>query len=290
MPNYLVTGGSGQLGQCFHSVAKEFPEINLFFTSRNEVDITLSETLANFHSKNPFDGIINCAAYTNVDQAEKEQESALKINTEGLQNLIAFAQEKKLSIIHFSTDYVFDGNSSEPYREKAETNPLGVYGASKVQGEIHLLKSSCKNVSIRTSWLFSPFGKNFVKTIAHLAKDKKELKVVEDQYGRPTYGIDLARAVLSLISNKTIYGFPILHYANKGICSWKEFAEAIVNTFGSETKVLGVSTSDYPTLVKRPKYSILDTERLERALKIEIPLWNESLKKCIQIIKSNESL
>jgi dTDP-4-dehydrorhamnose reductase len=290
MPNYLVTGGSGQLGQCFHSVAKEFPEINLLFTSRNEVDITLSETLANFHSKNPFDGIINCAAYTNVDQAEKEQESALKINTEGLQNLIAFAQEKKLSIIHFSTDYVFDGNSSEPYREKAETNPLGVYGASKLQGEIHLLKSSCKNVSIRTSWLFSPFGKNFVKTIAHLAKDKKELKVVEDQYGRPTYGIDLARAVLSLISNKTIYGFPILHYANKGICSWKEFAEAIVNTFGSETKVLGVSTSDYPTLAKRPKYSILDTERLERALKIEIPLWNESLKKCIQIIKSNESL
>ena len=290
MPNYLVTGGSGQLGQCFHSVAKEFPEINLFFTSRNEVDITLSETVANFHSKNPFDGIINCAAYTNVDQAEKEQESALKINTEGLQNLIAFAQEKKLSIIHFSTDYVFDGNSSEPYREKAETSPLGVYGASKVQGEIHLLKSSCKNVSIRTSWLFSPFGKNFVKTIAHLAKDKKELKVVEDQYGRPTYGIDLARAVLSLISNKTIYGFPILHYANKGICSWKEFAEAIVNTFGSETKVLGVSNSDYPTLAKRPKYSILDTERLERALKIEIPLWNESLKKCIQIIKSNESL
>jgi dTDP-4-dehydrorhamnose reductase len=290
MPNYLVTGGSGQLGQCFHSVAKEFPEINLLFTSRNEVDITLSETLANFHSKNPFDGIINCAAYTNVDQAEKEQESALKINTEGLQNLIAFAQEKKLSIIHFSTDYVFDGNSSEPYREKAETSPLGVYGASKVQGEIHLLKSSCKNVSIRTSWLFSPFGKNFVKTIAHLAKDKKELKVVEDQYGRPTYGIDLARAVLSLISNKTIYGFPILHYANKGICSWKEFAEAIVNTFGSETKVLGVSTSDYPTLAKRPKYSILDTERLESALKIEIPLWNESLKKCIQIIKSNESL
>ena len=290
MPSYLVTGGSGQLGQCFQAVAKEFPEINLLFTSRNEVDITRSETLANFFSKKPFDGIINCAAYTNVDQAEKEQESALKINTEGLQNLISFAEEKKLSIIHFSTDYVFDGNSSEPYREEAETNPLGVYGASKLQGEIHLSKSSCKNVFIRTSWLFSPFGKNFVKTIAHLAKEKKELKVVEDQYGRPTYGIDLARAILSLISNKTIYRFPILHYANKGICSWKEFAEAIVNTSGSETKVLGVSTSDYPTLAKRPKYSILDTERIERTLKIEIPLWNESLKKCIQIIKSNESL
>ena len=290
MPNYLVTGGSGQLGQCFQAVAKEFPEINLLFTSRNEVDITRSETLANFNSKNPFHGIINCAAYTNVDQAEKEQESAFKINTEGLQNLIAFAEKKKLSIIHFSTDYVFDGNSSEPYRDEAETNPLGVYGASKLQGEIRLSKSSCKKVSIRTSWLFSPFGKNFVKTIAHLAKEKKELKVVEDQYGRPTYGIDLARAVLSLISNKTIYRFPILHYANKGVCSWKEFAEAIVNTSGSETKVLGVSTSDYPTLAKRPKYSILDTERIERALKIEIPLWSESLKKCLQILKSNESL
>ena len=289
MPSYLVTGGSGQLGQCFQAIAKEFSEINLLFTSRNEVDITRSETLANFHSKNPFDGIINCAAYTNVDQAEKEQESALKINTEGLQNLIAFAEEKKLSIIHFSTDYVFDGNSSKPYREEAETNPLGVYGASKLQGEIHLSKSSCENVSIRTSWLFSPFGKNFVKTIAHLAKEKKELKVVEDQYGRPTYGIDLARAVLSLISKKTIYRFPILHYANKGICSWKEFAEAIVNTSGSETKVLGVSTSDYPTLAKRPKYSILNTERIEKELGVTIPTWQESLKKCIQILKNDGS-
>ena len=290
MSSYLVTGGSGQLGQCFQAVAKEFPEIILLFTSRNEVDITRSETLANFHSKNPFHGIINCAAYTNVDQAEKEQESALKINTEGLQNLIAFAEEKRLSIIHFSTDYVFDGNSYEPYREETETNTLGVYGASKLQGEIHLSKSSCKNVSIRTSWLFSPFGKNFVKTIAHLAKEKKELKVVEDQCGRPTYGIDLARAVLSLISNKTIYRFPILHYANKGVCSWKEFAEAIVNTSGSETKVLGVSTSDYPTLAKRPKYSILDTERIEKELGVTIPMWQESLKKCIQILKNDGSL
>ena len=290
MSSYLVTGGSGQLGQCFYAVAEEFPFINLLFTSKNEVDIMRSETLANFYSKNPFEGIINCAAYTYVDQAEKEQESAFKINTEGLQNLIAFAEDKKLSIIHFSTDYVFDGNSFKSYQEEAETNPLGVYGASKLQGEIRLSKSSCKNVSIRTSWLFSPFGKNFVKTIAHLAKEKKELKVVEDQYGRPTYGIDLARTVLSLISNKTIFKFPALHFANRGVCSWKEFAEAIINTLGSETKVQGVSTSDYPTLAKRPKYSILDTQRVERELKIEIPIWNESLKKCIQILKSNESL
>ena len=290
MPSYLVTGGSGQLGQCFHAVAKESPEINLFFTSRNEVDITRLETLANFYSKNPFDGIINCAAYTNVDQAEKEVESAFKINTEGLQNLIDFAEYKNISIIHFSTDYVFDGQSSKPYNENAETNSPSVYGRSKLQGEIFLSKSSCKNVTIRTSWLFSPFEKNFVKTIAHLAKDKKELRVVEDQWGRPTYGIDLARTILKLISNDTIYTFTILHYANQGVCNWKVFADAIVNELECKTIIQGIATSAYPTLVKRPNYSILDTERIEKELGVAIPKWQESLKKCIQILKSDESL
>ena len=290
MPSYLVTGGSGQLGQCFQAVAKEFPEINLFFASRNEVDITRPETIANFYSKNPFVGIINCAAYTNVDLAENEQESTFKINTEGLQNLIDFAENKNLSIIHFSTDYVFDGESSEPYQEEAVTNPIGIYGKSKLQGEILLSKSSCKNVTIRTSWLFSPFGKNFVKTIARIAKEKSALKVVEDQLGKPTYGIDLARTVLKLISNNTIYTFPILHYANQGVCSWKEFAEAIVNELECKTIVQGITTSAYPTSAIRPKYSILDTGRIEKELQIEIPTWQESLKKCIQILKSDGSL
>ena len=289
MPSYLVTGGSGQLGQCFHAVAKESPAINLFFTSRNEVDITRSETLANFYSKNPFDGIINCAAYINVDQAEKEEESAFKINTEGLQNLIDFAEEKKLSIIHFSTDYVFDGNSSEPYPEEAATNPIGIYGNSKLKGEVRLSKSSCKNVTIRISWLFSPFGKNFVKTIAHLVKDKKELKVVDDQWGRPTYGIDLARTVLKLLSNDTLHIFPILHYANQGVCNWKVFAEAIINEVEPTTVIHGIPSSDYPTLAKRPKYSILDTQCIEKDLGITIPKWQESLKKCIQILKNDGS-
>ncbi|MFQ3341830.1 MAG: dTDP-4-dehydrorhamnose reductase, partial [Flavobacteriaceae bacterium] len=200
MRSYLVTGGSGQLGQSFQEVAKEFPETNLFFASRNEVDITRPETLANFYSKNPFVGIINCAAYTNVDLAENEQESAFKINTEGLQNLIDFAENKNLSIIYFSTDYVFDGQSAETYQEEAVTNPIGIYGESKLQGEILLSKMSFNNVTIRTSWVFSPFEKNFVKTITHLAKEKSDLKVIEDQWGRPTYGIDLARTILKLIS------------------------------------------------------------------------------------------
>jgi dTDP-4-dehydrorhamnose reductase len=289
MPSYLVTGGSGQLGQCFHAVAKESPAINLFFTSRNEVDITRSETLANFYSKNPFDGIINCAAYINVDQAEKEEESAFKINTEGLQNLIDFAEEKKLSIIHFSTDYVFDGNSSEPYTEAAATNPLGIYGKSKLEGETLLSTSRCSNVIVRTSWLFSPFATNFVKTIAHLAQEKSSLKVVDDQWGRPTYGLDLARTILTLISNDTIYNFPILHYANEGVCSWKAFAEAIINEVEPTTVIHGIPSSDYPTLAKRPKYSILDTQCIEKDLGITIPKWQESLKKCIQILKNDGS-
>jgi dTDP-4-dehydrorhamnose reductase len=290
MPSYLVTGGSGQLGQCFQAVTNEFSEINLFFASRNEVDITRSETIANFYSKNPFEGIINCAAYTNVDQAEKEEESALKINTEGLQNLIDFAENKNLSIIHFSTDYVFDGQSSEPYQEKSITNPIGVYGKSKLQGEIQLSEGSFNKVTIRTSWLFSPYAKNFIKTIAHLAKEKSALKVVEDQWGKPTYGIDLARTILKLISTNKIYTFPILHYANQGVCSWKEFAEAIVNELECKTIIQGITTSAYPTLAKRPKYSILDTERIENKLGIAIPTWQESLKKCMQILKNDGSL
>ena len=290
MPSYLVTGGSGQLGQCFKEVANEFSEINLFFASRNELDITRWETTAKFYSKNPFDGIINCAAYTNVDHAEKEEGRAFKINTEGLQNLIDLAENKNLSIIHFSTDYVFDGQSSKPYLEEGITNPLGVYAKSKVQGEILLSKSRCKNVTIRTSWLFSPFGKNFVKTIARIAKEKLELKVVDDEWGRPTYGLDLAKIVLKLISSDTLEKFPILHYANKGMCNWKEFAEAIVNELKYKTTIQGIPTSAYPTLAKRPIYSILDTERIEKELQIEIPTWQESLKKCIQILKSDGSL
>jgi dTDP-4-dehydrorhamnose reductase len=290
MPNYLVTGKSGQLGQCFQMVANEFSDINLFFASRNEVDITRSESIANSYSKNPFEGIINCAAYTNVDQAEKEEKSTLKINIEGLQNLIDFAEIKNLSIIHFSSDYVFDGQATEPYPEEAEANPKGIYGNSKLQGEVRLSKSKCKNVTIRTSWLFSPFGKNFVKSIARLAKEKLALEVVDDQFGKPTYGIDLVRTVLKLISNDTMHTFPILNYANQGVCSWKVFAEVIVNEVEPTTVIKGIPSSDYPTLAKRPNYSILNTERIEKELGVTIPTWQESLKKCIQILKSDGGL
>ena len=232
--------------------------------------------------------MINCAAYTLVDDAEKERESSFKINTEGLQNLINLAENKNLSIIHFSTDYVFEGQSEESYPEEAITNPIGIYGNSKLQGELRLSKSSCKNLTIRTSWLFSPFGKNFVKTIAQIAKEKSALKVVDDQWGKPTYGTDLARTVLKLISKDKVYTYSILHYANKGTCNWKKFAEAIVNELEYTTIIQGIPTSGYPTVVKRPKYSILNTKLIEKELQIEIPTWQESLKKCIQNLKNEE--
>ena len=288
MPSYLVTGANGQLGQCFRAVAQEFTEINLYFASKNEVDITQLDSIKSFYKKSPFDGIINCAAYTNVDQAERDQKNASKINVEGVQYLIAFAEDKNLSIIHFSTDYVFDGNSTEPYHEESAINPISIYGISKQKGERLLSKSNCKNVSIRTSWLFSPFENNFVKTIVNLSQEKPTLKVVEDQWGRPTYGIDLARTILTLISNDTIYNLPILHYANQGVCSWKAFAEAIVNEVERSATIKGIPSSDYPTLAKRPKYSVLDTGCIEKELGIVIPTWEESLKKCIQILKNDE--
>ena len=176
MPSYLVTGGSGQLGKCFQAVAKEFSEIQLYFVSRSKVNITQVETINSFYKEYPFDGIINCAAYTDVDQAEREEEKALRVNCQGIRNLINFAENKNLSIIHFSTDYVFNGHSSDPYHELRETDPLGVYGHSKLQGENFLLKSSCKNVTIRTSWLFSPYGKKLCQDNSPFGKRKKKFK------------------------------------------------------------------------------------------------------------------
>ena len=287
MPRFLVTGSEGQLGRCFQAVAKEFPRHQLIFTKKNILDLTLPNTFEQIYQIEPFDGIINCAAYTQVDRAEEESLLAQSVNVDGIKNIIDFAEEKALSIIHFSTDYVFDGITTNPYIEDFPPQPINAYGHSKYLGEEILKKASCPHIIIRLSWLFSPFGRNFVKTILKLSLAKETIKVVNDQHGRPTYGIDLAKTVLKLISNDTIDTLPILHYANKGICNWKEFAEAIVNESGNKTQVIGVSTSDYPTLAKRPKYSILDTERIEKELQIEIPPWQESLKKCIQILKSD---
>ena len=201
MPSILVTGAEGQLGQCFQEVAKEFPIYKLFFESKKTLDITEEESLDKVYDQNPFDGIINCAAYSNVDKAEIETKKAYETNESGIQTLATFAKEKNLFIIHFSTDYVFDGNCSIPLKEDHTKNPLNHYAKSKLAGEKILSKANCSHTTFRISWLFSPFGNNFVKTILKLSNINKEIRVVEDQLGSPTYGIDLARVVLEKLTN-----------------------------------------------------------------------------------------
>ncbi len=288
MPSYLVTGAGGQLGQCFKSVANEFSECTLFFASRFEVDITQPQTLKSYFENQPFDGIINCAGYTQVDQAEKETSEANKINVEGVQNLIDFAEKKSLTLIHFSTDFVFDGNKMGSYFEKDATNPLSVYGKSKLAGEAVLAKSKCQNVCFRVSWLFSPFGKNFVKTILKLSKTKKEINVVDDQYGKPTYGIDLAKAILASLNHPGLFKQNTYHFAQGPETNWFGFAQKIVEISGNDCEVKPILSSAYPALAKRPMNSVLDTQRMEKNLSLNSRNWEDALLDCIKSIKNNE--
>ncbi|MDA8948392.1 dTDP-4-dehydrorhamnose reductase [Flavobacteriaceae bacterium] len=288
MPSYLVTGAGGQLGQCFQSVAAEFPQHHLLFTKRSEVDINQPETLENFYAQSPFEGIINCAAYTQVDQAETEFKEAHQVNTQGVENLSVFAEAKNIRLIHFSTDFVFDGTKKTPYLEADSTNPLSVYGKSKLAGERILNQSNCQFVCFRVSWLFSPFGKNFVKTILNASQSKSELGVVEGQFGKPTYGLDLARSVVSNLDHPQLYNHPIYHFAQGSKTNWYEFAAKIIALAGSPCKVKPIASFDFPTAAKRPLNSALDTQRIEKTLSLSIPTWETALVKCVKQIQKNE--
>ena len=285
MSSILVTGAEGQLGQCFKTVAKEFRRHTLFFVSKNTLDITKAKNLEIVYQQYSFEGIINCAAYSNVDQAEFEIEKARQINHYGIQNLVTFAEQKDLFIIHFSTDYVFDGKQRTPFKEEYATNPLNLYAYSKLAGEKVLRKSKCSHITFRISWLFSPFGNNFVKTILRLSETKKEIKVVNDQFGRPTYGIDLARDVLDKLNHPDFFDFNGYHYANKGVISWFEFAKKIRDLSKSNCVVNPCSTSERQTSAHRPSYSVLDTERIETHLSLSLPNWEDALQRCLKRIE-----
>ncbi len=282
MSRILVTGAEGQLGQCFQELAKEYPKYNLFFLSKVTLDITDVESLNEAYEKKPFDGIINCAAYSRVDQAEIETEKANEINECGVQNLVTFAEKKKLFIVHFSTDYVFDGAYNIPLKEEHAKNPLNHYAQSKLAGEKILSKANCSHTTFRISWLFSPFGNNFVKTILKLSNINKEIRVVDDQIGSPTYGIDLARVVLEKLSNPNFFDYDCYHYTNKGAVSWYEFAKKITEISKKNCVVYSCLTSEYETLAARPKYSILDTKRIENHLSLSIPDWENALIRCFK--------
>ena len=284
MPSILITGAEGQLGQCFQEVAKEFQIYKLFFESKKTLDITKEKSLDKVYDQNPFDGIINCAAYSNVDKAEIETEKAYQTNERGIQTLATFAEKKNLFVIHFSTDYVFDGSNRIPLKEEHVKNPLNHYAQSKLAGEKILSKANCSNTTFRISWLFSPFGNNFVKKILKLSNVKKKIKVVNDQLGSPTYGIDLARVVLDNFTNPRFFDFGCYHFTNKGGISWFEFAKKIIEISKKNCVVYPCLSSEYKTLAMRPKYSVLDTKIIENHFSLSIPDWENALIRCFKKI------
>ncbi|MEJ5284119.1 MAG: dTDP-4-dehydrorhamnose reductase [Brevinematia bacterium] len=280
----LVTGSNGQLGQELKELSNSTKDINFIFTDIQELDITNPKDVENFISKNKFDIIINCAAYTAVDKAETEKEKARKINAEAVYHLSKSARENNALLIHISTDFVFDGKKNTPYTEEDKPKPLSVYGKTKLEGEKIALKEAKKLIILRTSWLYSSYGNNFVKTIIKNAKEKKNLRVVFDQVGTPTYAKDLAKVILSLCNTK-INTKEIFHYSNEGAISWFDFAKAICEIAKIDCEISPILTEEYKTLAKRPHYSVLNKNKIKKYLEIKIPYWKESLTECIKKIE-----
>ncbi len=278
----LVTGSNGQLGKELQNL------IDGIFTSRNELDITIKSDVENFIYQHNITHIINCAAYTQVDNAENEPDKAFLINTESLKNLVEIAKKINIRIIHISTDFVFDGKKNTPYTENDKPNPLSVYGKSKYRGEEILVNANINYAIIRTSWLYSIYGNNFVKTIIKYAKEKKELNVVYDQVGTPTYAWDLANIISRIVFDNTITG--IYHYSNEGVASWYDFAKAIVDIAGIECKIHPILTHEYKRLAIRPPYSVLHKQKIKEQLKLDIPYWRDSLYQCITKLKKNNNI
>ena len=277
MKRILVTGANGQLGQSILEQSKNYKEIECFFVTRNELDITNEELINHYFEDKSFDFVINCAAYTAVDKAEDDQENAYLVNAKATEFLAKITNEKGIPFIHVSTDYVFDGTEAQPRLETDQTNPLGVYGQTKLDGENLALENNPKTIILRTAWVYSRFGNNFVKTMLRLFNDKDSISVVADQIGSPTNAIDLADAILTIISkNDLTYG--IFNYSNEGECSWFEFAQKIKEFSNSTIEINPVPTSAYPTKAKRPAYSLLDKSKIKEVYQLNIPTWEDSLK------------
>lgn len=282
--NILITGSNGQLGNSLKKIQHKYPMTQCTFTDIDTLDITDIDAIRKFSQQKDFQCIINCAAYTAVDKAEEEPASALRINAGAPENLARVATEINALLIHISTDYVFDGYHHTPYHEEDDITAVSVYGKTKAEGESRVQQEASKAVIIRTSWLYSEFGHNFLKTIARLAPQKEELSVVYDQIGSPTYATDLAHAIMQVVSKPVSPGTTIYHYTNEGVCSWYDFACTIVNLSGAQCRVKPIETKDYPLPAPRPPYSVLNKEKIKHALNINIPHWQDSVKTCFTIL------
>ena len=281
MMNVLVTGSNGQLGQAIKKLSTEHDHFNFYFTDINDLDITSEDEVGHFIKSNNIQTIINCAAYTAVDKAETEQDKASLINVKAIEYLAKQAKQNQALLLHISTDYVFDGNSKIPYKEDDQPAPNSFYGLTKLQSEQKIEAFSEKAIIIRTSWLYSEFGHNFVKTMIKYGNERGDLKVVNDQFGSPTYAIDLADAILKLIQHD-LEGVNIYNYSNEGSCTWYEFAKAIMELHKIDCNIQPITTKEFPTAAARPQYSLLDKRKIKEQLGIEIPHWKESLKNCLK--------
>ena len=281
----LITGANGQLGTEFRTLEKDFPAFNFLFVSRDELSIDNADAVNDFFAKNKIDVCVNCAAYTAVDKAETEEELAFAINATAAGNLAATCKQHGAKFIHVSTDYVFAGNGTEPYKEDDDTHPINVYAASKLKGEEEVLQNNTDAIIIRTSWVYSSFGKNFVKTMMRLMSDKESIGVVADQMGSPTYAADLAEAIMQII-NKNNFVSGVYHYCNGGVISWFDFASEIKAQLNSNCVVNPIATEAYPTPAMRPHYSALDTYKIKETFQILIPEWKESLAKCMSLLQA----
>ncbi|NQU33532.1 MAG: dTDP-4-dehydrorhamnose reductase [Bacteroidetes bacterium] len=279
MNNILVTGSNGQLGSEIRVLSSQFPQYNFIFTDVDELNLADADAVDTFFNSNDVSVCINCAAYTAVDKAEDDQELAMLINYKAVENIAGVCNRNNSLLIHISTDYVFNGRNFKPYEEVDPPAPDSYYGLTKLKGEEAVLGLSKKAVIIRTSWLYSSFGNNFVKTMIRLGNDRDELGVVADQVGTPTYAADLASAIMSIITKvednviKEIY-----HYSNEGVISWYDFAKVIMAHQNINCNVIAIESKDFPAKAPRPFYSVLNKAKIKSDFQIEVPYWMDSLK------------
>ncbi|TNE75359.1 MAG: dTDP-4-dehydrorhamnose reductase [Bacteroidetes bacterium] len=286
--NILVTGSYGQLGSEIRDLADKFIEHQFVFVDSKECDITNKELIKEWVSTNEIDAIINCAAYTAVDLAEDEPKKARLVNVDGVRNLVEVSEEFDLKLIHISTDYVFDGSARIPISEEAMVNPIGVYGKTKAEGEKFVIMTPADAIVIRTSWVYSSYGKNFVKTILRLMEEKPELNIVSDQFGSPTYARDLAHACVKIIlkGSRISEKGRVYHYCNEGVINWYQFAKAIAELSGNvDFPIHAITTDQFPTKAKRPVYSALSNEKIRTDFDISIRDWKEALTECLKRIR-----
>ncbi|MGJ0335437.1 dTDP-4-dehydrorhamnose reductase [Aliarcobacter cryaerophilus] len=280
--NILVTGSNGQLGSEIKELSSNY-NYNFFFTTRDDIDITSKDSIKEFCQTNSINVIINCAAYTAVDKAESDMENADLVNRKAVKKLSIVAKELNIKLIHISTDYVFDGKNFKPYVEEFQTNPQSVYGKTKLDGENEIRDINPLNsIIIRTSWVYSYYGNNFVKTMLRLGKEKEELGVIFDQVGTPTYAKDLAITILDIIPQIDNEKVEIYNYSNEGVLSWYDFAKEIMKMAKLNCKINPIETYQYPTPAKRPHFSLLNKSKIKSKFNLEIPYWKDGLDDCLK--------